>query len=476
MGGNTSSSTQENEFGKFMLSEYANIAKAHFKTIDTISEFFKQYLTIVSIPITVLVVIINLPSVKNAASTVVGDALPLLALLFSIISVVGLMVLWHVLNLRLDALLYARTINGIRKYFYDHEDRLDIETKSRLRVLPQSPLLPVYREFRFFGPVVLAFALLNSLYCYFACAAWAHILAKPQPFMDPIVMVFTSVFFTAHIGLYLYLAQYREFGYLRANSFGVDIDGVLNQQREQFCRFLEANAGKKMDPDAISSIPVHDCPGLGITREDERTVFNDPVYWIGMPPMNEAADNLRRLRNSQKLKIHIFTHRPWPIATGLSEKTSHKKWTDESKAYAIRIHQGWSLWKRLFSWARSIRRELPYRILRVRNLIRREAPIDLITKVWLEEHGFEYDGIMIEKGSEDVADPGGHIHNRFYACRMVPIRYFVEDDLIKAKKLAYICDAVFLMDQPYNKSSELPANVIRVKTWKEIRDHMRELW
>jgi len=60
---------------------------------------------------------------------------------------------------------------------------------------------------------------------------------------------------------------------------------------------------------------------------------------------------------------------------------------------------------------------------------------------------------MIEQGHEDVADPQGRFRNRFYVARKKGIRFFVEDDLEKAIKLAYICDVVFLLDHPYNRNS-----------------------
>jgi uncharacterized HAD superfamily protein len=118
----------------------------------------------------------------------------------------------------------------------------------------------------------------------------------------------------------------------------------------------------------------------------------------------------------------------------------------------------------------------PYRILRLTTVFQKQDWVDRITKAWLNEHGFQYDKIMIEKGSEDAADPSSHIINRFYACRMKKVKYFVEDDLVKAKKLAFICDVVFLFDHPYNQADQLPANVIRVQSWDEILRYMREIW
>ena len=108
-------------------------------------------------------------------------------------------------------------------------------------------------------------------------------------------------------------------------------------------------------------------------------------------------------------------------------------------------------------------------------MIRPSKPIERITKAWLEENNIEFDTLMVEMGSEEVADPAAHLHNRFYASRLKRIKYFIEDDLIKAEKLAYICDLVFLIDQPYNQKSVLPGNVIRVKDWNEILLQMRQL-
>ena len=198
-----------------------------------------------------------------------------------------------------------------------------------------------------------------------------------------------------------------------------------------------------------------------------------------MPAMEGAADTLKRLRTAMRLRIHIFTHRPWPITIGLSSKEKkqiNRKWANASKAYVRQVGQNNPWWSGLLAWFRSIGQVFPYRVLRLQTLFRRDDYIDRITKAWLEEHGFQYDRIMIEKGSEEAADPSSHIINRFYACRMKSIRYFVEDDLIKAKKLAFICDVVFLIDHPYNQADGLPANVIRVRSWDEILQHMREIW
>src|SRR5207302_7560829 len=110
---------------------------------------------------------------------------------------------------------------------------------------------------------------------------------------------------------YYSYSRHREFAYLKSFILGVDIDGVLNLHRQQFSTFLEKLSGKVIDSDKISALPVRDA-GLGVTRDDEHLVFNEPQYWVDMPAIADASEELDRLRNQFKPKVYIFTHRPWP--------------------------------------------------------------------------------------------------------------------------------------------------------------------
>jgi len=93
---------------------------------------------------------------------------------------------------------------------------------------------------------------------------------------------------------------------------GIDIDGVLNKHRDQFSLLLYEKTGRKIDPDDITVLPVHEDDTLNVKREDERLVFNDPKYWTDMPVIEDAANVIQKLRNMFNIKICIFTHRPWP--------------------------------------------------------------------------------------------------------------------------------------------------------------------
>jgi uncharacterized HAD superfamily protein len=107
-------------------------------------------------------------------------------------------------------------------------------------------------------------------------------------------------------------------------------------------------------------------------------------------------------------------------------------------------------------------------------------PIEVITQSWLKARGFSYERLTIERGNENVSDPQAHFRNRFHVARRDKIRFFVEDDIEKASKLAFLCDVVFLIDHPYNRPANhpgvtLPNNIIRCSSWDEIHRHIRRL-
>src|SRR5437879_4621839 len=111
-------SAEDGSFTKYLLSEYQNIAEAHFKTNEAISSFFKYYLTILAVPVSLIGLLIGLASREGLLFVISSLRLPAFLLCIAI-AITGFLVLAHLINLRMDAVLYARVINGIRKYFYD---------------------------------------------------------------------------------------------------------------------------------------------------------------------------------------------------------------------------------------------------------------------------------------------------------------------------------------------------------------------
>ena len=98
-----------------------------------------------------------------------------------------------------------------------------------------------------------------------------------------------------------------------------------------------------------------------------------------------------------------------------------------------------------------------------------------ITRRWLGRHAFKYDKLIVERGNTNTVDPVLLTRNRFLISKEKMIRAFVEDDFDKAKKLADICEVVFLMDHPYNQGT-VPMNVIRVQSWQEVYDFLRRVF
>lgn len=406
---------------------------------------------------------------SEALEIYVAEYYQIFALLLIIISLLGYGMLGWVIVLRMDGVLYARTVNGVRKYFYNKINK-DFERIIKTKVLPYATTRPPYYEPRFFFPVVFCFIIINTAYFVFGITIWIfngeiEIISKNLFTIGPIIAFFTSILSQCFLYIYYY-ARNREISYLKSSIIGVDIDGVLNKHREKFCELLKKNTGKDLSPENITIIPVHENPKLNITKEEEKKVFNDPEYWIDMPKIDGAIKTLNKIKNLFGLKVFIFTFRDWPQ---LENKENYIK----------------SNWKKtIYSY---------YNRLGLNNLIKRieildfyifKKNIDKITRLWLFENGIKFPRsfkkynnnvrLIIEKGNEEVTEPREMFKNRFFESSKNNIKFFVEDDLRKAIKLSYICDFVFLLDQPYNQEKILPNNIFRVKSWEEIYRKIRE--
>lgn len=458
-------------FDSFLRSEYDHIAEAHFRTIDTITAFFRYYLLIMSIPISLIAAFSVVAQSNDFSFEILGGYTPIVAAIFIIISVAGFGVLLYLISLRMDAILYARTVNAIRKHFYDNVPTylMDLDLKTRKRILPQTASQPRYFELRYFGPVVGVIAILNAFY-FFGFVALVIVLILGEVEWQTVLgwaLPISLAFLGSHFLAYWRYAHYREYAYLKSYILGVDICGVLNEHRPRFCEVLHKTAGKVIDPEDITIVPVHEHPTLGITREDEKRVFNEPEYWTEMSPTNSSVDRLGSMRNAFKIKVMLFTHRPWPNTVDMQKDEKRGVLSDWEKAaedfYQDGLRKGKLSKVRLF--------KNPLRWLRMK----RGAPIEQITRNWLEYHQYEYDKLVIEKGSDDISDPQVHFRNRFEISRQKKVKFFVEDILEKAEKLAHICDIVFLFDHPYNRNPgrKLPANIVTVKSWDDIYKEIR---
>lgn len=483
---NTSVKTAFNDtstaYQEFLKHEYDNIAHAHFNTVTTISTFFRQYLLIVSIPLSILTLLMRADSNSRTLE-------PFLTMFFVVAAFVGLFVLGYVINLRMDVLLYARTVNGIRSFFLQRSD-LSFSEEMRYRVLPRNIYIPHYCETRYFVYVVLTFALLDTTYLIMPFV----LFSENRSILDGFGQLFSVglgsfvcisvglLSLLIHFGLYLSLITHRDKEYLRSHIIGVDIDGVISEHRPLFCKMLKTNCGKDLEPDKITVIPVHEIPGTTITQADEHAVFNDVQYWTDLEITEGTASILKELRNIFGFKIWIFTHRPWPNRSTFEcakKRELENKWkAKQSCCQAAKYYYSFFLYR----FPRISESKVIHFFRRIGLIYDDAGTIKRITKLWLRRHQIPYHKLIVEHGNVDTTEPTIMTRNRFNLSKKKTIRIFVEDDLAKAIKLASICEVVFLIRHPYNTPNgkdsstldiEIPKNVIIVNSWKEIKNYIR---
>lgn len=391
---------------------------------------------------------------RNSAVRLIYAAHLPLMVVFICAAVVGLMLLLYIINLRGDAILYARTVNSIRRLFRD-QSRMTIKQRMQSSVLPETKFQPPYHEFPFFYPVVISFATLNTLYAYFAVLLYGFqgqtlSLDQLKATLTPSVWgwLVVGAIFLIHLILYKGMAVYREKYYLQSRLVGVDIDGVLNEHRIQFADVFKQQTGRTIDPNEIRTIPVHKDPKLGVKKEDADRVFESPEYWLSMPAKDGAAKILERITDEFGIQPLVFTNRNWV------KKEKKKDWR-------IQIRTHWKAKPRRLS-------ERTRDWLRVLS----SNPIRFITLKWLKSHGFTPKKVLVNIGKRRFWT---RETDRFKVARAENIRFFVEDDLANAVRLSDTCQVVFLIDQPYNPSDELPPNVLRVESWEDLYERMREL-
>mgnify|MGYP000271029133 CR=1 FL=1 len=482
------------DYDDYQLEEYSNIAQAHFKTSELISSFFKYALVVMSAPLSILPIVFS--SIKDSGlskATLETLQTYFMGPVFLTIALVGFFIIMYIVNLRFDALLYARQVNSIRKYFQERS-KVPIRPAFQGRVLPTDVSSPPFFEAFYFLPVVILFAIVGSLYCFLGISfirggvmeivgpvdSTQVILSLDQaPVFNNIILA--TVFFLAHITMYRALSYMRENdGSLitRKMVIGVDIDGVLNNHRDVFCNMLNAKNGTGVKPSEISLIPVHKCTTLGISKDQEVEVFNDPAYWSDMTPMVSAAETLNKIKMSHNMNVWAFTHRPWPKVEGMNSHTQSKtlnEWDDRiSKDYRSCLPR--CVLERMILWVAPI-----IKCLKVGWLFRRKGcHARALTKRWLTFHQFPIDRLFVETRRDEIFSRHKPAYNRIFKAKLNPrVQFFVEDDLVNAIKLSDHCELVFLINHPYNQSlapydelkthgKELPKNVIRVNSWGEI--------
>ena len=474
----------EKPFDKFQLEEYKNISTAHFESIKQISTFFRYYLLILAASVFIL----NIVSSKEGgiASFLQGNAMPIyynvVFFYFLAVAIIGFFIFLYVINLSLDAVLYARAVNKVRKYFYDNSE-LNITDYEKYLQLPVVSTKPKYSEKTFFVPLLFVFSIINCglLYSAFALKAtksnyfgeWkrplSFIFAFDLPINTPLILILVLIFFLLHVAGYFVLGQMRNNYYLKNYLIGIDIDGVLNNQTLHFAKWLKELRGITLDETKLKEIPVSLNSGIGISDFDEKVVFNTKEYWESLPQKDNAAMRVNDFPKRFGFKILFFSYRDWPqygsreveIRSAITEKGYHPI----EKGEITTVTSKW---------------------LKANNITAVMIKGFLSSSYYYIVSLFKGNKrAVIEVGNPYISDTRFWNHfrksilnrNRFQGASIKGFRFFSEDTPENAIKLSSLCEYVFMFDEPYNAADNysFPKNVIRVKSWTDIYRHLKTL-
>ena len=113
---------KKDSFDSFQLEEYKNISTSHYESVKQVSDFFRNYLLILAAPAFIFTLISGKSGeldefLKGSKHYIYYDVI---FFYFAIVAVIGFFIFLYVVNLRHDAMLYAKSVNRVRRYFYEN--------------------------------------------------------------------------------------------------------------------------------------------------------------------------------------------------------------------------------------------------------------------------------------------------------------------------------------------------------------------
>jgi len=193
---------EKNVNDEFMLKEYESIAAAHFDSQAGLRQQFRFYLIIAAVPLTVLGVALNRPSGSGLQVKEIGLlSLPaLVSAVFAGIGFLGMLLSLAMIHTAFDSVLYARTVNGVRKYFTDRALDSGVDLQPYF-VMPTNKAKPHYFHFRAFFYQHMLISFVNAAYL------WLGIENFHRGWLATVVF---SVLFVGQVGSYPMFAKLRQ--------------------------------------------------------------------------------------------------------------------------------------------------------------------------------------------------------------------------------------------------------------------------
>jgi hypothetical protein len=196
---------------EFMLKEYEQIVQAFFEADKEKVTLFNYYITLITAPITLIAAIFGIVTIQGNVdlTSLQIERLPnFVGFTVMVIALAGFLMSIIISDSRMDALLYTRVLNKLRRYFVVKHG-----IPSEYLILPIIGNIPKYNElshFRALGAELLFISGLDSLLLMFSIAILFQIpLTLDLHYVFILVFSFIG-YFAAHIGFYYWFSKHRE--------------------------------------------------------------------------------------------------------------------------------------------------------------------------------------------------------------------------------------------------------------------------
>ncbi len=129
----------------FMIEEYVQSNLGFFHLLDKINDWFKTFIALYGIPFTVLAAVVGIGDGIDSINLLELPAI--VAFLLAVIAFLGFFVAMMIVSMRMEMILYKRTVNDVRRFFGEIETGISgIPSIAPYLVLPTSDRKPPFYE------------------------------------------------------------------------------------------------------------------------------------------------------------------------------------------------------------------------------------------------------------------------------------------------------------------------------------------
>ena len=190
----------------FFLIEYDKLAQAHFSAHDNLSRWVRFYFLVVAAPLSFLVLVQSSLS-KQGQITFFNFIPDYISIFLILVGIIGTFISLIIFDIRLDAALYARAVNGIRKYFLDNNSLRTSEV-SKYVVMPTDSNKPSLTNPSINGYIfIFMFSIINSLYI---CGGSGYLGMRAHLYVPLFFMLMIG-----HVYGYIFIGKHKKNKYVR---------------------------------------------------------------------------------------------------------------------------------------------------------------------------------------------------------------------------------------------------------------------